>query len=309
MIGCLVNRLIAGLSLFLAGGVRAGVVDETALVPVKLPATETKALVLRMGVNDIYCRKTACDCISEIASRSYDGVVAILAKEYRITLELIYFEEVMDLDKAIRARQFDGVICKPWTALRFGKQAGNLKRVADILDPSNRAAMTGMFVVANTSPLETLADLKGKRVAFGQPDSYEKYHSPLLQLAALGVKPATGVYYSSCGENLHALLSEQVDAAVISSYALTASCAVDFAKPEDFRTLATTEEMPLTSVLVDLEKVPPAAATRLQRALLALSGDRTPADLTGKGFVDPVPWQPAQVASAAVPKVAADESQ
>ena len=104
-------------------------------------------------------------------------------------------------------------------------------------------------------------------------------------------------------------LSKQVDAAVISSYALTASCAVDFAKPEDFRTLATTEEMPLTSVLVDLEKVTPAAATRLQRALLALSGDRTPADLTGKGFVDPVPWQPAQVASAAVPKVAADESQ
>jgi phosphonate transport system substrate-binding protein len=162
--------------------------------------------------------------------------------------------------------------------------------------------MTGMVVVPVASPIKSLADLQGKRVAFGQPDSYEKHHAPLIQLASQGVKPASGSYFSSCGENLDALMGGTVDAAVISSYALTASCAVDFAKPEDFRVIARTAEMPLTSILVDLNKVPAAAATRLQQALLAVSGDKVPADLTGKGFVAPVSWRPVPVEVAAVPE-------
>jgi hypothetical protein len=82
---------------------------------------------------------------------------------------------------------------------------------------------------------------------------------------------------------------------VISSYAFTASCAVDFAKPENFRTIAETDKLPLTSVLLDLHKVSAATATRVQQALLALSGEHTPKDLTGKGFVAPVSWQPVPV--------------
>ena len=96
----------------------------------------------------------------------------------------------------------------------------------------------------------------------------------------------------------------KVDAAVVSDYALTASCAVDFAKPEDFRTIATTEKMPLTSLMVDTNKVSAADAARLQQALLAISGDKVPADLTGKGFVAPVSWKPAAVEAKDVPSPA-----
>jgi hypothetical protein len=71
---------------------------------------------------------------------------------------------------------------------------------------------------------------------------------------------------------------------------------VDFAKPEDFKVIANTPAMPLTSLLVDLNKVTPAAAARLQAALVAVSGDKVPADLCGKGFVKPAPWQPAPAA-------------
>lgn len=276
--------------------------EETALAPV-LGASDAAPLVLKLGVNDIYCTQTACECISEIATRSYDGVLAELAKNHGITLKLTYFMEVMDLDKAIQAKQFDGVICKPWTALRFSKEAGpHFKRVADILDPENSATMTGLILVPATSPIRTLAALAGKRIAFGQPDSYEKYHAPLRLLASQGIRPGSGSYRSSCGENLDLLMDGKVDGAVVSSYALTASCAVDFAKPEDFRTVAKTGEMPLTSLLVDLNKVSPAAAMRLQRALLAVSGDKVPADLTGKGFVAPVSWQPAKAGAEITPK-------
>ena len=226
----------------------------------------------------------------------------MLAKD-GIKLEFTYFMEVMDLDRAIKAGELDGVLCKPWTALRFAKETGaDFKRVADIRDPDDKATMTGMFVVPTKSSIRKLADLEGKRLVFGQPDSFEKYHSPLRMLAAGHIKPASALYYSSCGENLDALMSGKVDAAVISSYAMTASCAVDFAKPEDFRTIANTEEMPLTSLMVNLKKVPAAKAARLQQALLAISGDKTPADLTGKGFVAPAPWQPEPADPAAVPK-------
>ena len=268
-------------------------------------ARADKPLVLMIGVNDIYCRKTACDCIQDVAKRSYDGTLAALAKDHNIKLEFTYFMEVMDLEKAIKANKFDGVLCKPWTALRLGREAGaEFKRVADIRDPDDKPNMTGVFVVPAKSPIRSLAGLQGKRLVFGQPDSFEKYHAPLRMLAAQNIKPASGLYFSSCGENLDALMSGKVDAAVISSYAMTASCAVDFAKPEDFRTIAKTPEMPLTSVLVDLRKVSAADAARLQQALLVLAGDKTPADLTGKGFVAPVSWRPEPVADEAVPPAA-----
>ena len=79
---------------------------------------------------------------------------------------------------------------------------------------------------------------------------------------------------------------------MVSSYALSASCAVDFAKAEDFRTLAQTEKMPLTTLLVELAKVPAPEALRLQAALLDVSGAQTPKDLLGRGFVLPASWRP-----------------
>ena len=112
-------------------------------------------------------------------------------------------------------------------------------------------------------------------------------------LAEKNIQPSEQLLFSSCGENLCALMDGKVDVAVVSSYALTASCAVDFAKPEQFRTLAETTKMPLTSLLVDLKRVSLTDAARLQRALLDLSGDKVPEDLLGRGFVQPVSWKPA----------------
>jgi len=111
-------------------------------------------------------------------------------------------------------------------------------------------------------------------------------------LAAKNIKPGECILLNSCGENLDALMNGKVDVALVSSYALTASCAVDFAKPEDFKTIAETPEMPLTSVMLDMHKVSTTDAIALQKALLEISGEKTPADLVGKGFVMPVSWKP-----------------
>ena len=278
-----------------AGPAPAG--PETALLPEGAAgsnnSTAPKPLVLKIAVNDIYCRKTACECIGEIATRSYDGLLAELQARHHITLELTYFMEVFDLQKAVGGKDYDGFLCKPWTVLRLAnKPATQFKRVADLRDPQDQPLMSGVFLTLTGSPIRALADVAGKRIALGQADSYEKNQVPLQMLAAKGIRPSERLFLSSCGENLSALMDGKAEVAVVSSYALTASCAVDFAKPEQFRTLAETPKMPLTSLLVDLKKVPLAEALRLQRALVELSGDRTPKDLTGRGFVLPVSWKP-----------------
>ena len=268
---------------------------ETALAAgqTPAPAMDTAPLVLKIAVNDIYCRKTACDCITNIATRSYDTLLTELRDKHHITLEFTYLPEVFDLQHAVGGNDYDGFLCKPWTVLQFaGKTSAVFKRVADLRDPQNQALMHGVFLVLADSPLRTLADLQGKRFALGQTDSYEKNQAPLQMLAAKNIKPSAQLLFSSCGENINALLEGKVDVAVVSSYALTASCAVDFAKPEQFRTVAETAKMPLTSLMLDMKKVPAAAALRLQQALLDLTGDRVPQDLSGMGFVLPVSWQP-----------------
>jgi ABC-type phosphate/phosphonate transport system substrate-binding protein len=270
---------------------------ETAFLPAERPPAVDEAknpMVLKIAVNDIYCSRTACSCISKIARRSYDSILTNLKKRHNITLEFTYFMEVFDLQKSLLANRFDGVLCKPWTALRLeGPMHANLKRVADIPDPAGHALMNGMFLTNAKSPIRSIDDLQGKRIAFGQEDSFEKYQAPLRMLAAKQVKPAESLSFNSCGENISALLDGKVDVAVVSSYALTASCAVDFAKADDFKTIATTESMPLTSLVLDMKKISEPDAARLQAALLDVSGDKTPEDFTGKGFVLPASWIPA----------------
>ncbi len=283
-------------SLALAGGV-AGAAEEA---PPSAPAP-AKPLVLKVGIHDIYCAKTACECIADIAARSYDGVVAALVTQ-GIRLEPVYLPEESDLAKGLRQGRFDAVICKPWLVTHHAPKAGaEFERVADLADPEGSATLTGVFLVPKGSAIRDLAGLAGKRVAFGQPDAYEKYHAPLRLLAEKGIRPAGAVYLSSCGENLDQLMSGEVDAAVISDYALTATCAVDFAKPEDFRTIGVTPACPLTSVLVDRRKVTEADRARLRAALLALAGNKVPADLCGPGFVAAVPWRPEPAAAEAAP--------
>jgi ABC-type phosphate/phosphonate transport system substrate-binding protein len=277
---------------------------ETAFLPepavVTAAGSETKPLVLKIAVNDIYCQKTSCSCISNIATRDYTVFLSNLKSHHKIRLKFTYFMEVFDLEKALQTEKFDGVLCKPWTALRLADKAGaKYLRAADILDPNDKAMMTGQFVVTGNSPIRSLEDLQGKQIAVGQRDSYEKYQSPMRMLAAKNIRPQKALCFSSCGENLDALLSGKVDAAVISSYALSASCAVDFMKPGDVRIIAETEPMPLTSLMLDMNKISAVAAARLQAALVAESGDKTPKDLAGHGFVLPASWRPVPLATEA----------
>jgi ABC-type phosphate/phosphonate transport system substrate-binding protein len=258
------------------------------------PQTASKHLVLKLAVNDIYCSQTACACVHYVAARNYTAVQEKLREWQGIDLQLDFYIEPYELEKAILSGDYHGAICKPWTALMLEKQAGTrFERVADILDPNNNRWLTGVVVVLADSGFQSLEDLQGKHIVMGEADAYEKHFSAKRLFEQKGITFSQMDMSASCIENLGQLMDGQVDAAVVSDYALTADCAVDFAKPEDFRILEKTERIPLTSVLLDTKKTTEAERLRLQAALRFISSwDEIGDSMLGKGFVDAAEWNP-----------------
>lgn len=251
---------------------------------------------LKIVVNDIYCMDTACSCVHDVAARTYPATLGKLKANYGIDLQLVYFSETYQLEDAIASGEYDGALCKPWYALRHEKEAGaNFRRIVDVLDPNNNQWLSGIFVVPIDSPIQTIEELTGKHLYIGQADAYEKHQAAKRLLEQKGIRPVKIDTNASCGENVGVLLDEEADAAVLSDYALSADCAVDFARPEDFRILAQTERIPLTSLMLDMNKITEADADRLQAALLTLSGKNAPETLLGNGFIEPAPWNPPEM--------------
>lgn len=278
-----------GLALLLASGAWAadgGTEPRT--------GADNAPLKLVVGVNDIYCKDSSCKCIANIATRRYDEFCHKLREDYNIDLRMVYFTEPYELDRAFLAGKFDAVLCKPWTVLRRPEgPGGRMVRVADLQDPSGNTGLWGIVIVLKDSAIRKLADISGRRVACGQPDAREKHQDALALFHREGIQipPDKLVEKASCLECLDLLLKGEVDAAVISNYALTADCAVDFTTPDAFRVLGKTEPIPLTSFMVDPERVPRDGVRRLQAALSELSARALPPSMAGGGFVAPAPWK------------------
>jgi ABC-type phosphate/phosphonate transport system substrate-binding protein len=272
-----------------------GAFGETAFQPAKSLAVsaENKPLTLRLVVNDTYCEKTACDCIHNLAARDYEELLAKLKTDFSIDLQLIYCIEEYDLEDSIKSQKFDGAICKPWFAFSHVPELGmNFTRVADIVDPFGNSLLSALFIVRKDSPIQKPSDINGKTLALGQEDSYEKYHMAMALMQKEGIKPGKMIQKSSCTEGINMLLDNTAEVAVISDYALVASCAVDLVDKDAFRTIWKTGNIPLCSVILDLDKVRASDAARLQDALLRISVSGVPENFCSKGFVKPVSWTP-----------------
>ncbi len=283
------------IALFSCGSTeKASGIGETAFSAEGVTASsDSKPLNIKLVVNDIYCKQTACGCIHDVAAREYYDLVGKLKAEHNINLELIYCPEVFYLEDSLKTNKYDGAICKPWNAIRLQKSHNmNFKRVADIIDVFDNKILKGNFLVPKDSPIKSMADINGKVLVIGQADAYEKYDQAMQILEAQGIKPSKLDDKSSCLECMNELIDKNAEVAVVSDYVMVASCAVDVASPEDFRVIGETEATPLTSVVLDMNKISKEDALRLQNALLALSNENSPESMLSKGFTKPSLWNP-----------------
>jgi ABC-type phosphate/phosphonate transport system substrate-binding protein len=264
--------------------------------------TETKLITLEMGVNEPYCKKTACKCVHDAAVREYDGLIKLLRETHNIQLNLHYHEDIYQLEDQIKAGKLDGLICKAWWGQYQGQKNGRtFQRQAELQSIEGKSEVYGLFLVLKDSPIKTMADLKGKSIAFGTAGGYEKHFLAFETLKRHGVATPQGakkLLKSSCQECAVALLDKAVEACVVSDYAFEYECIVDFASPDDFRVIGKTHtSIPLVSVLLDTAKVPATARERVQAALLSISGKTVPKGLYSKGFIRPRTWTPAELKS------------
>lgn len=255
------------------------------------------AVQLHIGVNDPLCAKTACECVAENAKRSYDGLAVYIKKKTGIELVFHYYEESMELENEIKSGNLEGMICKCWIGLTIDKEAKrDFKRLADLTKPTGETGLRGVFITLKNSPLKTLADLKDKKIAFGDSSGYEKHYLAFKTLKQLGLEiPQNREEYFSCKESALAVLEKRVDAAVISDYAMEYDCIVVVGDPDDFRIIGeTSESIPFITFLLDTATAPEIHA-KLSKALLEITGENISEDLFSKGWIMPMPWNPEEL--------------
>lgn len=270
---------------------------ETALLtPEGTRGTPSQSsLRLSVAVTDIYCKESSCKCIEKIATRRYEDFCRKLLQEYNIELQLVYFQEPYELEKAFLDGKFSAYICKPWILFHNAEgRSRRMVRIADLQDLQGNTRLWGLVIVPKDSSITDLKAISGHRIAYGQPDAFEKHQGALALFKSKGLKfnPDKLIEKASCLECLDLLMKGNVAAAVISNYTLTADCAVDVTTPDAFRVLGETEKIPLMSFIVDRAAMSEADLSRLQRALVELSAHHLPATMSGGGFVRPAPWTP-----------------
>jgi ABC-type phosphate/phosphonate transport system substrate-binding protein len=288
--GCTVGTLGTGFLLLI--GVSAGQV-----APPNEPraVTASDPFKLTLVVSDVYCKDSACSCVHFIATRCYVDFFQLLKARYNIQVTPVYLEDSFQTARQIKSGQVDGAICKPWLGYQSAQASGrHYRRAADLQDVFTNTVLKGLFIVLADSPIRTLKDAANKRIVFGKADAYEKHQAAFVALekAGLALPPLSSrLEKSSCIEAIGSIMDKSAEVAVVSHYALTGGCAVDIAKPEDFRVVAETEPLPFISLMLDQDKISKADFSRIREAFIALSREALPSTMSGGGFVEPLPWK------------------
>lgn len=145
----------------------------------------------------------------------------------------------------------------------------------------------GLFA-RKDAPIRTIADLRGKRVAFGDVNSTSSFVFPLTMLMDAGIDPAkdlaevrmTGSHASS----LAALLQGQVDAAALSFESYEKAVRENVAGVRDVKVIARSDPIPNPPLVVNT-RLPATTRERLRAAFhnIAKQPGITPEMIRGYG--------------------------
>jgi phosphonate transport system substrate-binding protein len=98
--------------------------------------------------------------------KQMNPMVSYIRQQLELELDLETFPTMGAFDKAIAKEKGPAIInANPLQAIRLSKQG--FRVIAQQTPVSSPEGMRGLILVAKNSPYKTLADLKGKRIAFG----------------------------------------------------------------------------------------------------------------------------------------------
>ncbi len=252
------------------------------------------ARVIKVGVSEPFCEETACGCVGAHGRRSYRGL-GEAARKAGVELSFSYFKLESGLAAAVAAGAVDGAIAKAWTVLRAARAAGRpFERICDLPLPDGSGKLAGVFIAPSGSPIRSLADLSGKRLAVGRSESYENSHAVDRTLRGLGIALGAREEYPGCLQAALSVVEGKCDAAVVSSYCPRYGLYDMLGPKADLRSIGETAAIPFVTFALS-ERADRGLRSRLREALLEARGTRLCGDLLAGALLPPLEWKPEEL--------------
>lgn len=133
----------------------------------------------------------------------YRALAAYLSDQLGIKVNLTIMSRYGEVIKRIQNRQLDGAFLSPYTATLGIKQLGLLPVVSPV-NLNGESTSRGYIFVRADSGIESVADMRGKSMAFVDPATMEGYLYPLAYLRGQGISDPEAFFSRSSFAGSHA---------------------------------------------------------------------------------------------------------
>lgn len=169
------RRALVGLMavLALAGCEACGRTEPTVEPPVATTVSGQKIVIGRVPSGNVL----------DISERM-EPLVALMGRDLGVEVQVKFATDYAEFTRRMEAGEFDFAFCAPFQYITAHEKAG----YEAVLRPVRHGSDTYVGIIITAKPdIQSLADLKGKRIAFVDPKSTSGYLFPLGLLASSGL--------------------------------------------------------------------------------------------------------------------------
>jgi phosphonate transport system substrate-binding protein len=151
----------------------------------------------------------------------YGGYQKLLEQTFEVPVKLVLAADYAGVIQAFAARQIEASYMSPAAyAAAWLESDGNVVPITTTMEKDGTTAYVAVLYTRADSGITSLADMKGKSLAWADPNSASGYLIPRSEFREAGIDPEPGKYFSRTGfaggheQTVVAVLGKQYDAGV-----------------------------------------------------------------------------------------------
>jgi phosphonate transport system substrate-binding protein len=230
-----------------------------------LPLDETPPAQLRIG--------SAPYLAPEKLQEIFDPLLVYLSQKTGVKTSLVLAKNYAELVRMLEDKEIEIAIFPPYV---YTSAKDKIKTLQPLLSPITAGAETSGSYLFTTkdSGLKSIQDLKGKTMAFVDPESVTGYFFPVMAMLDAGLKPKQDlgkiVFLGSHDKVLTAVKNHEVDAGASYTSAMSAYTIREELEPDFFLILAKGPRSP-HEVWAQSGSLTPGFSEKLRQLLFSLS--------------------------------------
>ena len=216
----------------------------------------------------------------------YRPLFAALTKSTGIVFDLKVAQSYGAVVQAMCSNAADIAFVGPVTYLQASQRG--CAEMLGVAVKSGSSVYHSVFFIRRDATIASLADLKGRRVAFGDINSASSFVYPIAMLMAVGIDPARDLgairMAGSHAGSLSALIEGHVDAAAVSFESYDKAVRAGMPGARDLRVLARSDDIPNPPLIMNTT-LSASTKARLRQALdtIAAQAGVAPRSIRGYG--------------------------